>query len=513
MQNKIDNRRIMKNSAILYIRMLFLLVVGLYTGRLVLQLLGVEDYGIYNIAGGVITVVYNVTSSMTITSLRFIQVELGNGNEESQKKIFGNILFIHGLLGILIIVIGETVGLWFLLEKVVVPEERSVAAFWVYQFSVVSAAITIYNTPYNSLIISHERISTFAYIGVFDTTLKLIIIYIVSQSSYDKLIFYAFLLLCSQLLDRAIFYFYCKRNFAESICHISFDKKRAKEMISFAGWQSLNDFAYMMNTQGLNIILNLFFGPIINAARGVAVLVEGQVYSFYSSFQGAFIPQTVKLYSSGDMQSAKSLFVRNSKFSYFVLLIIALPVITEIDIFLNLWLVEVPVYSVSFIIMILLTQFVAVLQQPLYTIASANGHIQSYMIAGATILILVLPISYIFMMVHQNPLIPFVVLLVFQTFSLMIRIKITLPMIDTSIMEYLHDVLLPVLLVTAVSLVVPICLKSIVLPQLLSFLIVCSSAVVMVAASAYYLGCSPNERAFISNTTRQLINKVRVHHG
>lgn len=513
MQNKIDNRRIMKNSVILYLRMFFLLVVGLYTGRLVLQILGVEDYGVYNIAGGIISVVYTVTTSMTATSLRFIQVELGNGNEDSQRNVFGNILFLHGLLGLLIIVLGETVGLWFLMEKVVVPEERSVAAFWVYQFSVVYAVIAISSAPYNALIISYERMSAFAYISILDTILKLVIIYIVSLSSYDKLIYYAFLILCIQILVRIIYYIYCKWNFIESSCNISFEKSQLKKMLTFTGWQSVNDMTTVLNTQGVNIILNLFFGPIINAARGVAILVEGQVFSFYYNVQQAFVPQTVKLYASGDLVAAKSLFVRNSKFSYFVLLIVALPVIMEIDVFLNWWLVEVPSYSVSFVVLILLTHFVAVLQRPLYTIASANGNIKAFMLTGATALLLALPVSYFLLKAYQNPLIPFVMVFVFQALSLILRVKIVLPMVNTSTAEYLHDVLVPVLFVTIASAVLPVYLKSFVLPQLLSFLIVCSSAVVMVAASAYYIGCTQNERTFISNTARQLRNKLRAHHG
>lgn len=513
MQGKIDNRRIMKNSVILYLRMFFLLVLGLYTGRLVLKMLGVEDYGVYNIAGGIITVIYTVTTSMTASSLRFIQVELGRGDEESQKKVFGNILFLHGILGLFILLLGESVGLWFLLEKVVIPDERSVAAFWVYQFSVISSVITISSAPYNALIISHEKMSAFAYISFFDAVFKLAIIYLVAISPYDKLIFYAFLILAGQIIDRAIYYVYCKRKFTEGSCRISSDKVYLKQMLAFTGWQSINDIAYMMNTQGVNIILNLFFGPIVNAARGVAVMVEGQVYSFYYNVQQAFVPQTVKLYAEGELEAAKILFVRNSKFSYFVLLIVALPVIMEIDVFLNWWLVEVPPYSISFVILILLTHFFSVLQRPLYTIASAKGDIKTYMVTGAIALLLVLPVSYILLKKYQDPLIPFVALLFFQAVALVVRVKIALPMVNTSFKEYIKDVILPLLAVTVLASIVPFLFKGVAMPQVLSLVIVCSSAVIMVAICAYYFGCTRNERAFIANIAGQFVNKFQKRNG
>ena len=507
---QLDNRRIAKNTLILYLRMFFLLIVGLYTGRVVLKVLGVVDYGVYNIAGGIIFMLYQIMTSMTATSGRFIQIELGRGNEKSIQRIFGNILFIHHILAGIILILGETVGLWFLVEKIVIPEDRFWAAFWVYQFSVMSAALTINCAPYNALIISHEKMSAFAYISIYDALMKLTIIYFVSVSGLDKLILYSFLAFCVGISDWIVYVYYCKRNFKESHAKMLFEKKLSRNMLSFAGWIGMEGFATILNTQGLNILLNMFFGPIINAARGVAVMIEGQVNSFYYNILQAFGPQMKKIYANSDFDTERKLLIRSSKFSFYAFYMIALPVILEIGTFLNWWLVEVPPYTNSFVILILLVSGINVLGGPLHEIVNADGHVKNYTLISAFALLFVLPVSYIFLRITPNPIIPFVILFVFQGVAQIIKICIALPMVGMHIFTYWAKVIFPIITVIIVSLLPSMALKWILPESFLSFVGVSISSFLFVILSSVIFGCGQEEKYFLLSMIKNLRSRCIV---
>ena len=493
--------------------MFFLLIVGLYTGRVVLKVLGVVDYGVYNIAGGIIFMLYQIMSSMTATSGRFIQIELGRGDEKSIQRIFGNILFIHHILAGIILILGETVGLWFLVEKIVIPEDRFWAAFWVYQFSVMSASLTINCAPYNALIISYEKMSAFAYISIFDVLMKLIVIYIVSVSNLDKLIFYAFLIFCISLGDRFLNIYYCKRHFKESHSPMVFDKQLAKRMSVFAGWTSWEGMATILNTQGLNIVLNLFFGPVVNAARGIAVMIEGQVYGFYYSVIQAYGPQIKKIYANSDFNAEKKILIRSSKYSFYVFYMITLPVLLEIKVFMDWWLVEVPPYTDSFVILILFVSGIGVLNGPLHEIVNANGRISNYIITSTIALILVLPLSYVLLLVEQNPLLPFVILLVIEGIAQVLRTKIALPMIEMSMYSYFIKILVPIFLVTIFSLLPSLMLKWILPDSFLGFVCVCVSSFLLVLLCSLTMGCDHDEKLFLKKFVQNYLHRYQDNNG
>lgn len=312
-----NNRRIAKNTLLLYFRMLLMIGINLYTSRVILQVLGVEDFGINNVVGGVITMLGFLTGSLAGASSRYITYDLGKGDMEIMKKTFGNILSIHLLLAGLVVVIGETIGLWFMTTQLQIPETRETAAFWVYQFSIISFVLSVISVPYNASIIAHEKMSAFAYISIVDAVLKLLIVYLLLVISYDKLIVYAALFCCIQIFDRIVYSIYCRKHFEETRSKLSFDKKLFKEIFAFAGWTMNGSLAVIGYTQGINVLLNIFFGPAVNAARGIAVQVQNVTRQFCTNFQMALNPQLTKSYATGDYAHMHRLLKVSSKFSFY----------------------------------------------------------------------------------------------------------------------------------------------------------------------------------------------------
>ena len=300
MNNTANNKRIAKNTLLLYFRMLFIMAINLYTSRIVLKILGIEDFGIYNAVGGIVAMFGFLTSAMSISTQRYITYELGKNNLKQLNKIFNTSITIHAVISVIILILAETIGLWFLYNKMTIPIERLNAALWTYQASIASAIILIMSIPYNATIIAHEKMSAFAYISVLEVVLKLAIVYLLLISNFDKLKLYSTLILIVQLIIRIIYGQYCKKHFLETKIHFIKDKSLFKEMLSFAGWNLWGNCAGIASTQGVNILLNIFFGPHINAARGIAVQVQGAVNQFASNFQTAINPQITKSYAQGD---------------------------------------------------------------------------------------------------------------------------------------------------------------------------------------------------------------------
>ena len=311
-----NNKRIAKNALMLYARMLLLMLIGLYTSRVILNTLGIEDYGIYNVVGGIVVMFSFLSNSLSTASSRFITYDIGIGDFSKMKKTFGNIVTIHLLLAGIILILGETIGLWFVLNKLQVPENRMTAALWVYQFSIFSFVLNIISVPYNASIIAHERMKAFAYISIMDAILKLVIIYLLIIIPYDKLITYAILFFCIQLLDRIIYGIYCVKNFEETKARISLDKQLFKKIFGFSIWTMNGCLAVAGYTQGLNILLNMFFGPTVNAARGIAVQVQNIVQNFCNNFLMALNPQITKSYAQNNLKYMHQLVKVSSKFSF-----------------------------------------------------------------------------------------------------------------------------------------------------------------------------------------------------
>ena len=322
-----DNRRIAKNTVFLYLRSFFMLLISLYTSRVILSTLGVTDYGIVGAVAGAVGMFSMVTTSFIGAISRFVTFELGRGNKEKLNSIFCSSVNVIILLGIVVLILGLTIGLWFLHTKMSIPDGRMTAATWVMCCSLLTMVVGMQITPYSAVIVAHEDMSVFAYFSILDALMKLGIVYLLLIGGMDKLILYALLQLGVAIVMRTIYYAYCKRKYTECNYHFIIDKESIKEMFGFAGWTALNSVVYTFNKQGIEILINIFFGVIFNAARTIAVQVEGTINQFVSNFMAAMSPQITKLYAAGDRQGMFTLMCRGAKFSYFLMLFFAYPVI------------------------------------------------------------------------------------------------------------------------------------------------------------------------------------------
>lgn len=432
--------------------MLLLMVVSLYTSRIVLQALGVVDYGLYNVVGGVVIALGFLQGTLNTTSSRFITVSLGRGNKEELSSVFNNILIVILILAFIIFIISETIGLWFLYNKLEIPTNRFNASFWVYQASVVTVIANIISVPYNACIIAHEKMKAFAYISLFDAFGKLAVAFVLLNVPFDKLIFYSMSLMCIQLIDRLIYGKYCKIKFEETRAKIKIDKKIIRGMLIFIGWSSYGSFVSIGYTQGLNILLNMFFGPAVNAARAISVQVQNAVTSFTYNFQTAINPQLIQSVAVSDFSRSRNLLIASSKLSFYLLCIIGLPVIIFAPTILNIWLKNVPDHTVNFVRLMLCISIWSSLANPLRTINQAEGNIKRFQICECTVLLLIVPFSYFFIKDLRIPELVFIVHLSFELIAGIVRIKIVLPKIRMSIHEYFQDIYFPLALVFILSL-------------------------------------------------------------
>lgn len=504
-----NNKRIAKNTIVLYLRMLLTLVIGLYTSRVVLNTLGVTDYGIYNVVGGVIAMLNFLTSSMGAASSRFITYDLGKGDMAIMKRTFGNIKTIHLLIAIIIFIFGETVGLWFVLNKMQIPIERMNAALWVYQISIFTSMLSVISVPYNSAIIAHEHMKAFAYIGVVDAVLKLGIVYLLYIIPYDKLIVYAILFFCVLAFDRIIYSLYCTRHFEETRTNFAFDKKVFKEIFSFAGWTMNGCLAGVGATQGVNILLYLFFGPAVNAARGIAVEVQTGVQSFCYKFQMALNPQLTKCYAQNNLHDMHRLLKVSSKFSFYLLLFLSFPIIFETPLILKWWLNTVPEHTINFVRLILCLTLLIALSNPLVVSVHSTGRIKRFQIIEGCILLCILPIDYFILKIFDVvPEIVFCIHIIIELCAQYARVRIVLPMIEMDIVSYFKEVILPIFKVLILSPILPLVFYLSMEQSLSSFFIVCIVSLFSVILVSYIVGCNDREQTFLRNKILNVIKRI-----
>ena len=507
-QKSDNNKRIAKNTLLLYFRMLFMMLVSLYTSRVILNTLGVVDFGINNVVGGVITMLGFLTGSLGAASSRYITFDLGKGDMSVMKRTFGNIKSIHYILAGVILLVGETLGLWFMTTQLQIPAERETAAFWVYQFSIFSSIMSVVSVPYNATIIAHEKMSAFAYITIVDAVLKLLIVYLLVLLPFDKLIMYAILFFCIQAFDRIVYFTYCTRHFEETRTKCCRDKKLFKEIFVFAGWTMNGQLAVIGYTQGLNILLNMFFGPAVNAARGIAVQVQNICQQFCSNFQMALNPQLTKSYAHGDLTAMHSLLIKSSKFSFYILFFIALPLIYEAPLVLKLWLGIVPDHTVIFLRLIMVVGLLYTLSNPIIVSVHAVGKLKKFQIVEGSMLLLILPIAYILLkFCGIRPEYVFLVHILIEICTQFVRLKIVLPMIQMKLKDYLVKVIEPVVLVIIVAPVIPYFLYKNIEMGYVSFFLVCSLCIVCSSLVIYFLGCSVSERVFLKGKVHEMISK------
>lgn len=507
--NSSNNKRIAKNTILLYFRMLFIMVVSLFTSRVVLSTLGVEDYGIYNVVGGIVAMFGFLNTAMTTSTQRYINFELGRGNAERLKQVFTISVNIHIIISIIVIFLVETIGLWFLYEKMVIPENRMTAAMWVLQLSVLTTIIAIMSYPYNAAIVAHEKMSAFAYISVLEVSLKLLVVYLLSVGNYDKLILYAVLIALIQLGIRFCYSKYCAKHFPETKYHFFWDRALFKEMLSFAGWNLWGNLAAILFTQGLNMLLNVFFGPAVNAARAVAVQVQTAIQQFSSNFQMAINPQITKNYAVGKIEEMHTLVFRSSKFTFFLLLVLCLPVAIETPFILKIWLKNVPEYTVIFLRLILIIMIIDATANPLMISASATGKVKIYQSVIGCILLLILPISYIVLRLGGAPWSVFLVHLCVCGSAYVVRLFIVRPLIGISVRSFTKIVILRCLLVSCVALTLPLYLHYSLPSSTKSSLIIIIVCIVCSGFSTFYLGISKRERQAVLAKAGTIYQKIK----
>lgn len=505
---KADNARLAKNTMFLYFRMIFIMAVTLYTSRVVLRVLGVEDFGIFNVVAGVVAMFGFLNSSMSATTQRFISYSLGKG-DANLNKVFSTCVLTHALIALGVLVLVESVGLWFLYNKMIIPEVRMDAAFWVFQFSALSTVVTVMSIPFNADIIAHEKMSAFAYISIVEVCLKLLIVFLLDVGNIDKLVLYGFLLLLVQCGIFLTYMGYCLRHFKESRFRFVYEKKLFSEVFSFAGWNLWGYLASILYTQGLNILLNVFFGPVVNAARGLANQVDGAIRLFASNFQMAINPQIVKTYAAKDLESMHKLVFRSSKFSFFLLLALSLPVMIEAPVILRLWLSTVPDWTASFLRLMLVVVIVDSVANPLMTSAAATGRIKLYQSVLGGIQLLIVPVAYVVLRMGGEPNSVFVVHICICQIAFAVRLFIVRGMIGLSIKKYLMEVCVKSGVVTVVATVLPLTLYFSMNNSLLSAIVVVFVSLGSVAVSAYAIGLTKSERVFVSDKIGQILAKFK----
>lgn len=497
--NAENTKRIAKNTVVLYLRTIVMMFISLYTSRVILKVLGVEDFGVSNVVGGVVAMFSIISGSLSGSISRFMTFELGTGNISRLRKIFSTSINIQLGLGLLVILFGETVGLWLLMNKLNIPDGRMYAAHWVLQCSILSFAVNLLSTPFNAAIIAHERMGVFAYMTILDAVLKLLFVYLLYISPFDKLISYAVMMLIISVIMRLIYGAYAHRHFEE--CHYEkvHDKSLLKEMTSFAWWGFFGNTAWIFNTQGVNILINMFFGVVFNAARGVAGQVESAVMSFVNNFTTAINPQITKSYAAGDLTYMHSLVCRGTKFSVYLMYLFFIPLWFETDIVLDIWLAEVPEYASIFLKLSLVGTMLTTMGNPMLTAIMASGRIRNYEIVTTVIGCLVFPLTYIAYKLGAPILYTYYIYIVIYTLLIGIKMYYAKKLIGLPAWKYTTDVLIPLVIVTALALTVPFVIAHFMEDSLWRLLILTPVSILWTVIVIYLAGLSKGERQFVVN--------------
>lgn len=506
-QTSDNNKRIAKNTLLLYFRMLFMMVVSLYTSRVILNALGVEDFGIYNVVGGVVAMFTVISGSLSAAISRFITYELGKGDQSKLNKIFSASVTIQLLLSLIIVVLIESVGVWFLNAKMTIPADRVTAANWVLQFSIITFVINLISVPYNAAIIAHERMSAFAYISILEAIGKLAIAFFIMWSPIDKLIYYAILMCTVAVIVRLTYGHYCKKHFTECTYHFHWDKDILKQMFGFAGWNFIGASSVVFRDQGGNIILNIFFGPTVNAARGIANQVNTAITGFVQNFMTALNPQITKSYASGDGEYMMTLIFQGARLSFYMLLLLSLPVLINTHYILVIWLKIVPEHAVLFVRLILIFAMCESISNPLITAMLATGKIRNYQIVVGGLQLLNLPLSYLCLKTGFVPESILVVAIIISLACLFARLYMLRGMIGLSSILYMKNVFLNVLVVALLSAIIPYMLFCYMKETFFSFIIITLIAVLCTLVVEFYIGCNQKERFFVLNKVRNIKNK------
>lgn len=502
------NKRVVKNTIFLYIRTFVSMIISLYTSRKILEALGVSDFGIYNVVGGVITMLTFLNGSMSVATQRFLTVELGKKERGNYNRIFNMTVLIHIGLAALVLIAAETAGLWFVNTYLNIPVERMTAANWVYQASVFSTILGVLQTPYHASIVSHEHMHVYAYVGLGESFGKLFLVFLLIVYPYDRLIFWGFIMFFFQFLMAIIYRVYCVRQFPECKLRLKWDSSVFNSMLKFTGWNMFGTIAWLMKDQGVNILMNMFGGPVANAARGVSCQISGAVQGLTGGFQSAVNPQITKRYAANDSEATCKLLCESSKISYFLLFIIALPVMMEADFILKLWLVEVPPMASLFTRIILIESLLSALGNPMIVSLMATGNIKWYQIVVGSSLLLIVPVAYLFLKLGCPIEIALIVSALFILLGDVLRIIFCKSQIGLSLRLYGVKVFVPISIVTILSIILPLFIHYNMSEGWGRLIVSTLVSSTIVSILIYTIGLTVTERNFIITG---IVSKIKRH--
>lgn len=508
MSNSNKTKQIAKNTAVLYVRMIITMLITLYSSRIVLQALGVYDFGLYNVVGGVVALLSFLRTSLTSSTQRFISFELGRNNIEQLKKVFSISVSTHILISIIILIIAETLGLWFLNTQIQIPEGREYAANWIYQFSVISLCVSAITVPYDADVISHERMTYYAIVTIFEAILKLLFAYLLFIFEYDKLILYGGLMMLVNFIELFLYWAYCRKNFSETKYEFCYDKDLFRKIFSFSGWTIIGQLSVVGANQGTSVLINIFHSVVANAAMGIAQQVNNALSSLTANFQTAFQPQLTKSYASNDYEYLNSLICKAAKISFFLLFLVSLPIMMNIDFVLELWLGSVPKYANDFCILFILASLFNAISAPLWISIYATGKIKDYQIVVSCVFFADIIIVYLLFYYYDcQPTIAMLVKAAINFIVIFIRLYFTqkrIPKFSTT--YYLKNVLVPACVITCLMAVLCI----LILSQELSIYekILSNLGIITISfALTAFIGFSKSERTSILSTILNKINK------
>ena len=505
-----NSKRIAKNTLVLYFRMIFLMLVSLYTSRVILEALGVTDYGIYNVVGGFVSMFALISAALTSACSRFLNYEMGKGDIERQKVVFSTALTIQWGLAITVAVLAEAIGVWYVNNVMVLPPDRLEAANWCFQFSVFNFCMNLITVPYNASIVAHERMKAFAYVSIYQGLAILAISFLVSWSPIDRLIFYAFMLLVVQFSVRYAYQVYCRIHFDE--CHYIkvFDKPLLKHMFSYSVWHLVGNGASVLKGHGVNLVLNFFFGPAVNAARGIATQVDAAINQFVSNFMMAINPQITQSYARENFQYMFKLINTGSCMCYYLFFILSLPIIINTDYILHIWLKEVPEYCVGFVRLTLISMIIGSISMPLITAQNATGHVRNYQLVVGGIKLLNLPVSYVALLIGMPPTSVVIVSIIVEILALIARVYMLPYTLKNFVRKkYVYEVIVKVTFISAVSIPIPVICYFLLPENTCTFLLNSIVSLTVTSLVVFFIGIGKEERNIVRSQIVKVKQKIR----
>ena len=506
-EHKSNNKRIAKNTLLLYFRMILMMLIGLYTSRVILHALGASDLGIYNVVGGVVATFGVINNTMATGSMRFIATAIGKG--ENVQETFSAVFLIHCAIAVLTFILLESVGLWFLWNKLNIPADRMNAAFWVLQFSTISSMVLITQVPYNSCIIAHEKMGAFAYLSILDVIFKLGIAFSIRFFDGDKLILYGLLLLLQSLVMLLIYRIYSQKKFDE--CHYKKvkDRQLVRNILTFSGWNTVGSVAWILNTQGVGILFNMFYGTVINAAINISNQINDKVGSFVNNFQTASNPQIVKLYASGDIKEMFSLVVNTSRFSAYVYMALMIPLFVEMDVILKIWLsYGIPQYTLEFARIVLIQSLIIDMDRPFMKVLHATGKLKLYSITAGLCLLLPLPTDYLLLRYGIAPNIVYMVNIIPWVIEFIIIISLVKKYTSMGGAAFYLKFISIILLIFSISIVPSLILKQYIINEWIQIICVSALSWILLFSAVYRLGLNNHLRQVLKQKVAMYVKKI-----